>query len=123
MLVDQTQVVEKANKELLEIARRSNPSVLRQRDYDGISKSCWMSEVLSELATRCPTVNSILCGLLESTIYPEKKTPATCLIYGIIMFLRCHELSRIQRINSVLLVQGQASINVSINFLNDFCDF
>lgn len=37
--VDQTQVVEKAHKELLEIARRSNPSVLRQRDYDGISKS------------------------------------------------------------------------------------
>ena len=116
MLVDQTHVVEKANKELLEIARRSNPSVLRQRDYHGISKSSWMSDVLNELATRRPTVNSILCGLLESTIYPEKKTPAISLICGIIMFLRCHELSRIQTINSVLLVQGQTSINVSIIF-------
>ena len=108
---DPTQVIEKVNKELVEIASRSNPSVLRQRYYDGISESCWMSEVLSELA-------SILSGLLENTIYLKKKTPAICLIYGIIMFMRCHELSRIQRINSVLVVQGQESINVSINFLN-----
>ena len=79
MLDDPTQVIEKANKELVEIARRSNPSVLRQRDYDSISESCWMSEVLCELATRCPTVNSILSGLLESTIYLKKKTPAILL--------------------------------------------
>ena len=58
-------------------------------------------------------VFKILSGLLKSSISPEKKNLAICLIYGIIMFLRCHELSRIQRINSVLLTQGQASVNVS----------
>lgn len=72
-----------------------------------------MSEVLEEMATRCPVVNKILSSLMESSIYPGKKNPGICLIYGIIMFLRCHELSRIQRINSVLLMQGQASVNVS----------
>ena len=107
------QVLIEANKELVEVARKSEPSVLRQRDCDGMSAEAWMSEVLGELATRCPVVNNILSSLLESTIYPEKKSPAICLIYGIIMFLRCHELSRIQRINSVLLVEGQASLNVS----------
>ena len=102
-----------ANKELIEVARRSDASVLRQRNYDGLSSEGWMSEVVEEMATRCPTVYKILCGLLESTIYPAKKNPAICLIYGIVMFLRCHELSRIQRINSVLLIEGQASVNVS----------
>ena len=107
------QVLEKANKELIEVARRSEPSVLRQRDYDGVSADSWMSEVLEELSSRCPVTNKILAALLESCIQPEKKHPAICLIYGIIMFLRCHELSRIQRINSVLLIEGQASVNVS----------
>jgi hypothetical protein len=108
------QILRAANKELIEIARRSESSVLRQRSYCGMSAEGWMAEVLDELSTRCPVVFSILGGLLESSYHPEKKNPAMCLIYGIIMFLRCHELSRIQRINSVLLIQGQASVNVSV---------
>ena len=102
-----------ANKELIDVARRTEPSVLRQMGYDGMSSDSWMLEVLEELATRCPVTNGILSTLLESSIYPEKKLPAVCLIYGIMMFLRCHELSRIQRINSVLLIEGQSSVNVS----------
>jgi hypothetical protein len=107
------EVLVKANKELIEVARRSEPSVLRQRSYDGMSADSWMSEVLEELATRCPIVNNILMSLVENNIHPEKKNPAACLIYGIVMFLRCHELSRIQRINSVLLIEGHAAVNVS----------
>jgi hypothetical protein len=107
------QVLDKANKELVEVARRSEPSVLRNRAYDGMSADSWMSEVLEELAIRCPVTNNILSVLFESTIYLDKKRPAICLIYGIMMFLRCHELSRIQRINSVLLIEGRASVNVS----------
>ena len=102
-----------ANKELIEIARRSDASVLRQRLYDGLSSEDWMSDISKEMATRCPVVNEIISSLLECNIYPDRKKPAVCLIYGIMMFLRCHELSRIQRINSVLLIQGQASANVS----------
>ena len=79
-----------------------------------MSAETWVSEVITELSTRCPTVYQILASLLESSYHPERKTPAMCLIYGIIMYLRCHELSRIQRINSVLLIRGQASVNVSI---------
>ena len=111
------QILAEANKELIDVARRSQPSVLRQRGFVGMSSNTWMSEVLEELSTRCPTVNNILCALLESTIQPGKKNPAICLIYGIINFLRCHELSRIQRINSVMLTEGQASVNVSCIFI------
>lgn len=70
---------------------------------------------MNELSTRCPVVKKILSSLLQYSYDVEKKTPAISLIYGIIMFLRCHELSRIQRINSVLLTHGQASVNVSVN--------
>ena len=113
LLVDTSPVIVEANKELIEVARRSEPSVLRSRNFDGLSDEGWMGKVLAELETRCPIVNKILCGLLERTIYPEKKNPAICLIYGLMMFMRCHELSRIQHVNSVLLIQGHASVNVS----------
>ena len=107
-------VLNVANKELIEVARRSNPSVLRQRDYGGLSSGSWMSDVLKEMESRCPMVHKILCSLLENAIYPDKKKPGICLIYGIMMFLRCHELSRVQRINSILLAQGHASVNLSL---------
>ena len=106
-------VLSVANKELIEVARRSDPSVLRQRDYGGLSSECWMSDILKEIESRCPIVHKILCSLLESDICPDKKKPGICLIYGIMMFLRCHELSRVQRVNSILLAQSHASVNVS----------
>ena len=90
-----------SNKELIDVARRSQPSVFRQRGFVCMSSDTWMLEVIEELSTRCPTVNSILRALLESEILPDKKNPAICLIYGI------------QRINSVMLTEGQASVNVS----------
>ena len=86
-----------------------------------MSSDSWMSEVLEEFSTRGPVTSGILSTLLESSIYPEKNLPAVCLVYGIMMFLRCHELSRIQRINSVLLIEGQSSVNVSHTLiLEDF---
>lgn len=107
-------MIQKANKELVEVARRSEPSVLRERSFEGLAANNWMSEVKNELSTRCPVVNNILSVLLDISHNSEKKEPALCLIYGIIMHLRCHELSRIQRINSILLTHGQASVNVSL---------
>ena len=107
------QILAEANKELIHVARWSQPSAPRERGFGGLSSDTWMSEALGELSTRCPTVNNILCGLLESAVYPEKKNLALCLIYGIINLLRCHESSRIQRINSVMLIEDQASVNVS----------
>ena len=106
-----------ANRELIEVARRSDASVLRERSFDGLSAEDWMSEVLDELASRCPIALEILSTLIESTIYPQRKSSALCLIFGIIMFLRCHELSRIQRINSVLLIDGQPPVNVSYSVI------
>lgn len=109
--------LEMANKELTEIARRSEPSVLRKRSYEGMCEENWMTQITHELSSRCPVVKDILSKLLDITHHPEKKIAAMNLIYGILMFLRCHELSRIQRINTILLTQGHASTDVSILFI------
>jgi hypothetical protein len=106
-------VMQMADQELVEVARRSEPSILRNRSYKGMSLENWIADVNSELASRCPMVAYIFSTLLQSDVYPQKKLPAASLIYGIIMFLRCHELSMIQRINTILLTQGNASTNVS----------
>ena len=109
-----SKVLREANQELVNIARRDQPSVLRDRTYGGLTQENWMIQLVKEITTRCPTIAKILSSLFDcSLLNPGKKLPQICLIYGIIMFLRCHELSRIQRINSVLLTQGQASANVS----------
>ena len=69
-----TKVLLGADRELIEIARRSEPSVFTQRTYDGVSAATWMSELFAELSTRCPTVYQILARLLESSYRPERRS-------------------------------------------------
>ena len=42
----------------------------------------------------------------------ERNTPPLALVYGMVMFRRFHELSCIQRLNTVLLSDGKASKEV-----------
>ena len=108
-------IMKAANTELMNVARRDMPSVLQNRSYGGLCQENWMAEVNSELSSRCPTVAKILSTLLDcDLISPGKKLPPMCLIYGIVMFLRCRDLSRIQRINNVLLTEGKATTNVCL---------
>ncbi|XP_028409312.1 uncharacterized protein LOC114531912 [Dendronephthya gigantea] len=76
-----------------------------------------MTEVVNELSTRCPNVAKILSSLLDCSILDAgNKLPPISLIYGIIMFVRCHHLSRIQRINTILLTEGKATKNLIDRF-------
>lgn len=83
-------VMSKANEELIEIARRSGPSVLRKRSYEGMSNENWLTEVMNEFSTRCPVVSDILSKLLGIMYRPEKKIPAACLIN--ICYNHVHEM-------------------------------
>jgi hypothetical protein len=109
-----TAILDAANKELNNVSRRTEPSVLRNRGYDGMSSDGWMAEVIGELSSRCPTVFQVLSSLIDLEYNYDKKVASTCLIYGLIMFRRCHELSRIQRINTILLTKGNANHTVSV---------
>ena len=54
--------------------------------------------------------------MIELNDYPDRKKPVLGLIYGIMLFSRCKEMSLIQRVNTVLLSEG-ANQEVNMNFL------
>lgn len=110
-------VLVKLDMELREVARRSTNSVLRDRGYPGLSTFTF-EEILKEMQSLCPTVFRILSNMLQLDLNPEKNSAPLALVYGIVMFKRFHELSRIQRLNTVLLADGNASKEVSLLFNN-----
>ena len=90
------------NSELVEVARRENNSVLRNRDFN----------LASLPVTSCPLFYQFLHTAIEYEHDTEKKQAAFVLVYSIIMFRRCHELSKQQRVNSVLLMESGATLQV-----------
>ena len=109
---EETSLSEVTNRELIEIPRKDELSVLKNRSYSGMCDG-WMDELRKELLTRCPTVANILSTLLDCSVEKlEKHLSPLCLLYEVITFIRCHHLSRIQRINTVLMIEGKASGNV-----------
>ena len=111
-----TQIIKQANMELMKVARRRTGSVLRERNYAGMS-TLNFEEIIKEAQTLCPTVHNFLARLIQVNVNREKKVAPLVLIYSVIMFTRCHELSRVQRVNTVLLSEGQASHEVPIVLL------
>jgi hypothetical protein len=99
------------NDELRNVALRNTASVLRRRDFDGLS-SFSLESIVDELKTLCPVVFRILSELFELGYNEEKKIAPLCLVYGMVMFKRCHELSFLQRINTVLLADSNANTEV-----------
>ena len=65
-------ILETMNKELINVVRRSEPSVLRKRTYDGLSESTWMDEVLNEITTRSPIVSDTLSMIPDYPLNSQK---------------------------------------------------
>ena len=103
----------KIDRELIQVARRDTKSVLRDRGYPGLS-SFTFEEIVAEMRILCPSVFTILSTMIQLDLNQDKNTAPLALIYGVIMFKRFHELSRVQRLNTVLLYSGNASKEVSI---------
>ena len=82
--------------------------VIRDRGYPGMS-SLNSEEIIKEVEMQCPTVFKLLSQMIQLSHNYDKKTAPLALVYGIIMFKRCKELSRVQRVNTVLLNDGGAS--------------
>ena len=85
--------------------------MLRDKGFDGLA-SCSFADIDHEIKTSCPLFYQFLSAMLEYKHDSDKKQEAFALIYAIIMFRRCHELSKLQRINTVLLIEGGATQQV-----------
>ena len=86
-------VLGEANQELVNITRRDQPSVLRDRTYGGLTQDNWMIQIVKELTTRCPTIAEILSRLLNCSLSNlGKKLPPISLshdanIFGVLSVL------------------------------------
>ena len=100
------------DRELKNIARRDMNSVLRRKDFDAMSTFS-LDKILREIQTMCPITFASLSQMLELDCGEEKKVAPLCLIYGVLMFRRCHELSYMQRLITILLADSEANTEVN----------
>ena len=105
-------VVLKIEDQLRFVARRDTKSILQRRDFDTLSHVNF-NEIVEEIQRLCPTLYKLVFSMLEMDINAEKKIPAMVLIYSITMFKRFHEMSMLQRLNTLLLIDGDANQEVS----------
>ena len=87
-------------------------SVLRDRGFP--SMSALNEDIVKEVEMQCPTVFKLLSQMIQLSQNYDRKTASLALIYGIIMFGRYKEMSRVQRVNTVLLNDGGASQEVCL---------
>ncbi len=100
-------------------ARRATNSVLRRRDYNGMSNLNFV-EIAEEMKRLCPTMYKVLSATLG--LHDDEKTEKNgnmvlALIYSLIMFRHFKELSLIQRVNTILLIDSGANLKVQHSFL------
>ena len=65
-----------------------------------------------EMKRLCPTVYDIVFSMLEMDTGTENKIPTMALVYSLTMFKRFREMSLLQRLNTLLLIDGDASQEV-----------
>ena len=71
-------------------------------------------DIVKEVEMQCPTVFKLLSEMIHLNLNYDKKMAPLALIYGIIMFRRCKEMSHVQRVNTVLRNDGSASQEVCL---------
>ena len=101
----------KIERKLSDVARRETKSVFMKRGYPGLTAFAF-EDILTEMQNICPTVFGLLSWMIQLDLNREKNVAPLALIYGIIMFKRFHELSRLQRLSTVLFSEGNASKEV-----------
>ena len=95
--------------------RNENCSVLYKKDYSNMA-AFDMSQIWEELVTNHPFLVDVLnlasknkCSATET---PHKVRVKYCLIYSTLMSERWHELSLLQRVNTVLMIEGGGTTRV-----------
>ena len=96
--------------------KRSEPSVLRvpSERHKNLVEFCW-NNILTEMRERAPDVLDFMATVAVPKLKRNdgRQVMPLCTAYGILMNVRCRELSLVQKINAVLLGVGGATKRVS----------
>ena len=107
-------LLQELHADCVELCKRKKPSILRKNKYPDMVDFSW-DALFEELQGRCPLLLDIM-----STVVNSKKCdviPPLGLCYAILMQQRNHELSVIQRINTILFSEGNAKKQVSFKIV------
>ena len=98
--------------------RNGNGSVLYNKNYNDMA-NFEMATIWLELVTHHPflvDVFNVVAGkMCSATDTPKESRIKYSLIYSILMNHRWHELSLLQRVNSVLMIEGGGTARVCLN--------
>lgn len=103
-------ILQELNEKCTELYKKNTPSILRKNQYPDMAGFDWNS-ILNEISQRCPLLLDVMTTTIGSKVKPNT-IPSICLCYGILMQKRNHDLSLIQRINTILLAEGNAKKQV-----------
>ena len=94
--------------------RKDGNSILFQKDFKSLA-TLEFDTIFQELSEKFPFVSQILKVMgSKNEIAAEESLPKFGFIYSILMSTRWHELSRLKRVMTILLIEGGCTKKVSI---------
>ena len=110
-------IVNSLSESCSQLCRRKNGSILLEKSYEDMSDFDF-DKVWKELVECHPFFLDVLNAIVGETCDLADTPPSLrvkhCFIYSILMIQRWHELSPLQRINTVLMISGGGSKQVYI---------
>lgn len=105
-------VLTHVDRECSMLCWRQQPSELRNNDFPNMNTFSW-EKLTNEMANRCPVLLDVLLtamGYSKENI--DKIAPRLSMCYAILMQTRNHELTLVQRLNTILMTNGNAKKQV-----------
>lgn len=106
-------LLQELDENCTKLCSKKNGSILRNKDYTDMVKFQW-SSLFQEMSSRCSFLREVLVTVAKCSNKSRDPEPPICLCYSILLQQRNHELSLVQRINTVLLSEGNAKKMVNL---------
>lgn len=109
-------ILQEIDEDCTKLCSKKNGSILQKNDYSDMVKFEW-SSLFQEMSVRCSFLRDVLVTVAKCSNKSRNPEPPICLCYSILLQQRNHELSLVQRINTVLLSEGNAKKMVRLTDL------
>mgnify|MGYP002803526002 CR=1 FL=1 len=109
-------LLQELDKNCTKLCSKKSGSILRRKDYTDMVEFQWGS-LFQEMSRRCSFLRDVFVTVAKCSNKSRDPEPPICLCYSILLQQRNHELSLVQRINTVLLSEGNAK--KMVNFISN----